>query len=202
MTTTPKDRLPTAIEAKWNAAGANPGTKIDLGDIVVCDSCMTDYRGKSASGGFIFESKAIGPCCEQAWRKRIDRNYEQDKIRESCPRDMTFQQFVLAYRAARGNNAITIRTGVAALSAVEQMVRQHEEQEKQDLSAAWWRKPMTREQQFALLDTTHTYGCSCDQCCTWWALMGPDGGEDGNYGPFTKEQVNARQREIEIEVTP
>lgn len=43
---------------------------------------------------------------------------------------------------------------------------------------------------------SHPYDCTCKICLTAWAMVGPDGGEPGNYGPFTKEQVNARQREL------
>lgn len=34
----------------------------------------------------------------------------------------------------------------------------------------------------------HSYTCTCGICCAAWALMGPDGHEKGNYGPF-EEQV-------------
>ncbi len=52
-----------------------------------------------------------------------------------------------------------------------------------------------------ILDTKHGYECACPRCLTWWALMGPDGGEPGCYGPFTKDQVNAEQRRIGEQVT-
>ena len=48
----------------------------------------------------------------------------------------------------------------------------------------------------------HAYGCDCDRCLSWWARVGPDGGEPGCYGPFTKEQVNQRQRELGETETP
>jgi len=47
----------------------------------------------------------------------------------------------------------------------------------------------------------HSYGCSCDICLRWWALMGPDGGEPGNYGPFIQAQVNEMQRSMGLMVT-
>jgi hypothetical protein len=48
----------------------------------------------------------------------------------------------------------------------------------------------------------HRFGCDCDTCLSWWALCGPDGGEPGSYGPFTKEQVNTRQKELGETETP
>lgn len=48
----------------------------------------------------------------------------------------------------------------------------------------------------------HSYSCKCNLCLIWWAECGPDGGEAGKYGPFTRDQVNAKQRELGIEVTP
>jgi hypothetical protein len=49
--------------------------------------------------------------------------------------------------------------------------------------------------------SSHPFGCDCDTCLTWWARVGPEGGEPGSYGPFTKDQVNARQRELGIQET-
>lgn len=55
-----------------------------------------------------------------------------------------------------------------------------------------------------IIDTAsnHPYGCMCQTCLSWWALIGPDGGDPGDYGPFTKEQVNAEQVRMGVEVTP
>ena len=53
----------------------------------------------------------------------------------------------------------------------------------------------------AILDSNHVFGCDCDTCLSWWALCGPDGGEPGEYGPFTKDQVNERQRKLGTLVT-
>ena len=48
---------------------------------------------------------------------------------------------------------------------------------------------------------SHPYSCNCDTCLSCWALVGPDGGTPGSYGPFTKEEVNKRQREMCISLT-
>lgn len=48
---------------------------------------------------------------------------------------------------------------------------------------------------------SHHFRCDCDVCLSGWAIVGPDGGEPGSYGPFTKQQVNARQIELGVEET-
>lgn len=50
----------------------------------------------------------------------------------------------------------------------------------------------------AILDagSNHNYRCTCEQCCSWWVLMGPDGDEPGHYGPFTREQVVEKARKM------
>lgn len=35
--------------------------------------------------------------------------------------------------------------------------------------------------------SSHPFSCRCSICLAWWAHMGPE--EDGNYGPFTVEEV-------------
>lgn len=52
-----------------------------------------------------------------------------------------------------------------------------------------------------IIASNHVYSCTCMHCLHWWARVGPDGGEPGDYGPFTKEQVNAEQVRLGIEVT-
>ncbi len=37
----------------------------------------------------------------------------------------------------------------------------------------------------------HVYNCRCQQCRRWWVLMGPNGGDPGDYGPFTRDEVVA-----------
>jgi hypothetical protein len=37
----------------------------------------------------------------------------------------------------------------------------------------------------------HDYKCTCSLCKRWWVLVGPDGGEPGNYGGFSRNEVVA-----------
>ena len=57
------------MQRKWDAAFANPGEAIPVGETVVCDDCNGDYTNRADSGGFIFESKAICPTCAPGWRQ-------------------------------------------------------------------------------------------------------------------------------------
>lgn len=40
----------------------------------------------------------------------------------------------------------------------------------------------------------HDYRCRCVSCLRWWVLMGPDGDEAGNYGPFSLQEVLTEAR--------
>ena len=48
------------------------------------------------------------------------------------------------------------------------------------------------EEERAMLDagSAHAYDCHCDVCKEWWRSVGPD--EDGNYGPFTREEIGSQ----------
>ncbi len=35
----------------------------------------------------------------------------------------------------------------------------------------------------------HSYSCRCEKCAIAWVSVGPDGGEPGNFGPFTEEEI-------------
>ena len=35
----------------------------------------------------------------------------------------------------------------------------------------------------------HPYTCTCDTCQKAWTLIGPDGFEKGNWGPFTEAEM-------------
>jgi hypothetical protein len=54
-------------------------------------------------------------------------------------------------------------------------------------------KNVIPQDELEVIDGTsdHDYRCNCNTCLRWWVLMGPDGGEPGKYGPFTREQVIA-----------
>ncbi len=83
--------------------------RIDIGNHVECDMCCKDFTESEEGGGFIFGSKAVGPCCA-AKIERDAREYGEEKyIKGRCIPDMSFAAWVLALRD--GNNTIEFRTG-------------------------------------------------------------------------------------------
>lgn len=48
----------------------------------------------------------------------------------------------------------------------------------------------------------HDKMCDCAACGIWWAYAGPHEGIPGDYGPFSREVINDRQRELGLELTP
>lgn len=105
-------KLPDKLAKKWEEADANPGTKVHLGHIVVCDSCDKDYSDDTeSSGGFIFSSSAYGPCCAARMMKGIVMYNEQRFIKAQCPQGKSFRDFVIAYRGDDDFIRITHRAG-------------------------------------------------------------------------------------------
>jgi hypothetical protein len=86
------------MDRKWDAAFANPGEAIPVGETVVCDDCNGDYTNRADSGGFIFQSNAICPTCAPRWRKLIALYGETHHVRAVCPEGVTFAAFVRAWR--------------------------------------------------------------------------------------------------------
>ena len=74
---------------------------INIGRHVCCDFCNEDFTHSDASGGLIFESKAVCPTCAP----RIERDAagfgETHCIRARCPEGVSFKDFVLEYCKSR-----------------------------------------------------------------------------------------------------
>lgn len=88
--------------AALDAADEGTASVIPVGDTVLCDFCDTDLTADPRSGGFLFESKAVGPCCA-AQREVSIRGYgEQRFIRARCPEGISFADWV---RGLRGPGA-------------------------------------------------------------------------------------------------
>lgn len=94
------------LDRKWAQAGRNIGTEIDIGRIVVCDSCNEDYTDSPRIGGFIFGSRAICPACTGDWMASIITNGEQRMIKAVAMEGQSFGDFVRSYRGP--NNTISI----------------------------------------------------------------------------------------------
>lgn len=84
---------------------ARTGQPVDIGDCVLCDDCCTSYtQDHETCGGFLFGTRAIGPCCAERWRAEIERCNETKYIQAECAEGQTFRDFVLSLRA--GNNLV------------------------------------------------------------------------------------------------
>lgn len=86
------------MEDKWDEAFASPGTKILIGDTVVCDVCSKDWTESDVSGGFIFGSYAYCPDCADRLIDHIRDCGEDHLIRAFCPEGKSFADFVREYR--------------------------------------------------------------------------------------------------------
>jgi hypothetical protein len=80
---------------------------IPLHDTVLCDGDDTDFTDSPQSGGFLFGSYAIGPCCAQKWEDRARDYGELDHIRGRCPEGVSFADWVRGMRSP--DAAIVIR---------------------------------------------------------------------------------------------
>ena len=83
---------------KWAKAEANPGTKIPLGDSVLCDFCNKDWTGNLATGGFVVHGYATCPDCAEGTYKNLEKFDELAYIETTCEPGETFAQMVLRYR--------------------------------------------------------------------------------------------------------
>jgi hypothetical protein len=71
---------------------------VDMGTTVICDFCDKDWSFEEGSGGFLFQSEAVCPDCEDGMMKSIKKYNEEKFIRGHCPKDKSFKQWVLDMR--------------------------------------------------------------------------------------------------------
>ncbi len=95
------------LQAKWDEAQSNPGKTVDIGSLVVCDICDTDYTERDDPGGFIFGSKAYCPSCGKKSLPDIKHYHEEGYIKAVCPDGTPFADFVRNYRG--DNNTICFK---------------------------------------------------------------------------------------------
>jgi len=96
------------IDELWEQARANPGTRIDLGDVVSCDLCDIDWTSSTESGGAVFQSKVLCPRCAPRFLRRVVLAREERFIRARCPPGQSFSDFIREYRRRSGSNSICI----------------------------------------------------------------------------------------------
>jgi hypothetical protein len=99
------------IHARYaEALASGEPAVIPAGRDVLCDFCDEDLTADTRSGGFMFGSKAVGPCCAEKSEASIKGYGEEWNIRDRCPAAISFADWV---RGMRGPDAaITITPGL------------------------------------------------------------------------------------------
>jgi hypothetical protein len=94
------------LKKAWDDAWEQPGEKIPIGRIVVCDVCGEDWTDRKESGGFLFGSYGYCPDCAVEGLRTIRRYNEERYIKAMCGSE-SFADFI---RRIRGPDAF-IRVG-------------------------------------------------------------------------------------------
>jgi hypothetical protein len=71
----------------------------DMGRYVECDMCGTVLTDDKRTGGFLFQSKGVGPCCAERVMVTIEMYGEEHYIRGHCPSGMAFADWIRELRA-------------------------------------------------------------------------------------------------------
>lgn len=71
---------------------------IDMGDTVLCDVCNEDYTHSSATGGMLFDTRAVCPDCETKVIKDANSYDEMHLVRGHCPAFITFANWIRSMR--------------------------------------------------------------------------------------------------------
>lgn len=100
----------TRLDALWLKACANPGTEVDIGGIVVCDICNTDYTDSRESGGMIFCSSGVCPRCTHRMLPSIIAYNELHLIRGNAAPGQAFADFIRQFRGPDGNKITVGKT--------------------------------------------------------------------------------------------
>ena len=91
----------------WDKAFATEEA-IDIGPIVVCDSCNEDYTTSKAKGGFIFGSYAYCPECTPRMLENIKKYGEEEYIVAMAKPGQSFGDFIREYRSNHGGDVIKV----------------------------------------------------------------------------------------------
>lgn len=84
--------------------------EIDIGNVVICDMCNTDYSESDEQGGLIYRTHAVCPRCAPGWEiitktPNLARR-PIDQIKARCPSGLSFRDWILKLRG--GDNKIRI----------------------------------------------------------------------------------------------
>ena len=82
---------------------------------MICDFCDEDMTADTRSGGFMFGSKAAGPCCAEGLLAKVKGYGEERFIGARCPAGVSFGDWV---RGLRGPDAaIRVTPGLSGGAA-------------------------------------------------------------------------------------
>jgi len=81
-------------------------TILHIGDVAICDTCGKDWTNNDQSGGFLFGSYAVCPDCAPKILENVDKYNERHAIKEFCPPNLSYWQWVLKLRG--GDNTIKV----------------------------------------------------------------------------------------------
>jgi hypothetical protein len=97
-------------QAYAEALDAGGPAVIPVGRTVLCDIDDTDLTEDPRSGGYMFGSYAVGPCCAERYLATIRGYGEEHFIRSRCLEGVSFADWI---RDMRGPGAaITITPGL------------------------------------------------------------------------------------------
>ena len=83
-------------------------TEIEIGNIVICDICNSDYTNSTKTGGFVWSARAVCPKCQKDLLKKIKTWKEEKYIEAYCPENMSFAQFIIKYRGKNSKIIVTV----------------------------------------------------------------------------------------------
>ena len=98
-------------KAYAEALDAGGPAEIPLGRAVLCDIDDTDLTDSPASGGYMFGSYAVGPCCAERYLRTIQGYGEEHFIKARCPQGVSFADWVRQLRDEMGSHSIRITPG-------------------------------------------------------------------------------------------
>jgi hydrogenase maturation factor HypF (carbamoyltransferase family) len=81
---------------------------IELGRIVLCDSCSSDYTASDEPGGILFGSNACCPVCAPQMEISALKYNEEKYIKDRAMPGESFRDFVYRIRGGDGSAVTTI----------------------------------------------------------------------------------------------
>lgn len=85
-----------------DALAAGGPAVIPVGRTVLCDIDDTDLTDDPRSGGYMFGSYGVGPCCAERHEATVRGYHEEDFIVARCPEGVSFADWI---RGLRGPDA-------------------------------------------------------------------------------------------------